>query len=186
MDVLSSKLEGCLIVEPKVHEDERGFFMETYHAERYKKLLGIELDFVQDNFSRSIKGVLRGLHFQKNNPQGKLVQVYEGAVLDAVVDIRLNSPTYGKSQSFLLSEENKRQLWVPPGFAHGFLVLSEVVNFTYKCTDFYDPLDEGVIDCLDPNLKIDWPSGMDFIRSTKDNSAQSFKEFSETLNKENH
>jgi len=157
MQVIKTKLAGVLIIEPKIFGDHRGFFKETFNAERYKELAGIDLIFLQDNHSRSCKGVLRGLHFQKTKPQGKLVSVTRGAVYDVAADINLESSTYGQYVGVELSEDNHRQLWVPPGYAHGFLVISDEVDFVYKCTDYYDPTDEGGIawDC--PLLNIDWP-----------------------------
>jgi dTDP-4-dehydrorhamnose 3,5-epimerase len=146
-----------VIIEPKVFGDERGFFLETFHTSRYADLAGISLPFVQDNFSRSLKGVLRGLHFQKTKPQGKLISVVRGEVYDVAVDIRKGSSTFGQWVGVILSEENKKQLWVPPGFAHGFAVLSEIADFYYKCTDYYDPSDEGSILWNDPDLAISWP-----------------------------
>ena len=137
--------------------DERGFFLETFHAARYAESAGINLPFVQDNHSRSSKGVLRGLHFQKTKPQGKLVRVVRGEVYDVAVDIRANSKTFGKWEAVILSEHNKLQFWVPPGFAHGFVVLSDIADFEYKCTDFYDSTDEGSILWSDPDLGIQWP-----------------------------
>lgn len=157
MNVIKTKLKDCVIIKPKIFGDERGFFLETFQAERYSDLAGITLPFVQDNHSRSEKGVLRGLHFQKTKPQGKLVRVVQGAVYDVAVDIRKNSKTYGQWEAIILSEENKTQLWVPPGFAHGFVVLSETADFEYKCTDYFDPLDEGSILWNDPDLSIPWP-----------------------------
>ncbi|NLW03642.1 MAG: dTDP-4-dehydrorhamnose 3,5-epimerase [Pseudomonadaceae bacterium] len=157
MKVLETILAGVKIIEPQVFGDHRGFFKETYSAKRYQALLGIELPFVQDNHSRSRKGVLRGLHFQKTKPQGKLVGVTRGAVYDVAADINPESPTYGQYVGVELSEDNHRQLWVPPGYAHGFCVLSDEVDFVYKCTDYYDPSDEGGVawDC--PLLNIQWP-----------------------------
>lgn len=157
MQVIRTKLAGVLIIEPKVFGDHRGFFKETFNAERYKELAGIDLTFVQDNHSRSRKGVLRGLHFQKTKPQGKLVSVTRGAVYDVAADINPESPTYGQYVGVELSEDNHRQLWVPPGYAHGFVVVSDEVDFVYKCTDYYDPSVEGGVawDC--PLLNIDWP-----------------------------
>lgn len=157
MQVIQTNLAGVLIIEPKVFGDHRGFFKETFNAERYKELAGIDLTFVQDNHSRSRKGVLRGLHFQKIQPQGKLVSVTRGAVYDVAADINLASPTYGQYVGVELSEDNHRQLWVPPGYAHGFVVISDEVDFVYKCTDYYDPSDEDGVawDC--PLLNIDWP-----------------------------
>jgi dTDP-4-dehydrorhamnose 3,5-epimerase len=157
MNVIKTKLKDCVIIEPKVFGDERGFFLETFHADRYADLAGISLPFVQDNHSRSSKGVLRGLHFQKTKPQGKLVRVVRGEVYDVAVDIRQGSPTYGQWEAVILSEENKAQFWVPPGFAHGFVVLSETADFEYKCTDYYDPSDEGSLLWNDPDLNIPWP-----------------------------
>ncbi len=156
MKVEKTKLNGLLIITPEIFEDERGFFLESFNADRYKKA-GINLDFVQDNHSRSCKGVLRGLHFQKTKPQGKLVRVVRGEVYDVAVDIRSGSPTYGQWEAIILSEENKKQVWIPPGFAHGFLVLSETADFEYKCTDYYDPSDEGSLLWNDPHLNIPWP-----------------------------
>jgi dTDP-4-dehydrorhamnose 3,5-epimerase len=157
MNVIKTKLKDCVIIEPKVYGDKRGFFLETFQADRYADLAGITLSFVQDNQSRSLKGVLRGLHFQKTKAQGKLVRVVRGEVYDVAVDIRSGSPTYGQWEAVILSEKNKIQFWVPPGFAHGFVVLSETVDFEYKCTDYYDPSDEGSLLWSDPDLNIPWP-----------------------------
>lgn len=157
MNVIKTKLKDCVIIEPKVFGDQRGFFLETFQTNRYADLAGITMPFVQDNHSRSSKGVLRGLHFQKTKPQGKLVRVVQGEVYDVAVDIRQGSTTYGQWEAVILSEENKTQLWVPPGFAHGFLVLSETADFEYKCTDYYDPSDEGSILWSDHELNIPWP-----------------------------
>ena len=157
MNVIKTKLKDCVIIKPKVFGDERGFFLETFQADRYASHVGITLPFVQDNHSRSSKGVLRGLHFQKTKPQGKLVRVVRGEVYDVVVDIRQGSLTYGQWEALILSEENKTQFWVPPGFAHGFVVLSEIADFEYKCTDYYDPSDEGSLLWNDPDLNIPWP-----------------------------
>ncbi len=157
MKVIKTPLIDCVVIEPQVYSDQRGFFLETFQAARYADEAGIELAFVQDNHSRSARGVLRGLHFHKSKPQGKLVRVVGGEVFDVAVDIRPQSETFGQSMSIILSAENKKQLWVPPGFAHGFLVLSEFAAFEYKCTDYYDPSDEGHILWNDPQLAIDWP-----------------------------
>ena len=157
MNVIKTKLKDCVIIEPKVFGDERGFFLETFQSERYSKLANINLPFVQDNYSRSSKGVLRGLHFQKTKPQGKLVRVVRGKVFDVAVDMRQESSTFGKWEAVVLSGENKTQFWVPPGFAHGFVVMSDVADFEYKCTDYYDSSDEGSILWNDPDLKIPWP-----------------------------
>lgn len=157
MNIVQTSLQDCVIIEPKVFRDERGFFLETFHTSRYADLAGISLPFVQDNYSRSSKGVLRGLHFQKTKLQGKLVSVVRGEVYDVAVDIRKGSSTFGQWVGVILSEENKKQLWVPPGFAHGFVALSEIADFEYKCTDYYDPSDEGSILWNDPDLAIGWP-----------------------------
>ena len=172
MNVIKTKLDGCVIIEPKVFGDERGFFLETFQAERYISEAGITLPFVQDNHSRSSKSVLRGLHFQKTKPQGKLVRVVRGQVYDVAVDIRKGSPTYGQWEGLILSEENKTQLWVPPGFAHGFVVLSDTADFEYKCTDYYDPSDEGSILWNDSDLHIPWPIDNPIL-SNKDARADS-------------
>lgn len=157
MNVIKTKIKDCVIIEPKIFGDNRGFFLETFQSERYAKLAQITLPFVQDNHSRSSKGVLRGLHFQQTKPQGKLVRVVRGQVYDVAVDIRQDSPTYGQWEAVILSEENKTQFWVPPGFAHGFVVLSETADFEYKCTDYYDPSDESSLLWNDPDLNIPWP-----------------------------
>ena len=157
MKITKTKLKDCLIIEPKIFGDNRGFFLETFQVDRYSELANINLTFVQDNYSRSSKGVLRGLHFQKKKTQGKLVRLVRGDVYDVAVDIRRESPTFGHWEGVILSEENKIQFWVPPGFAHGFVVLSDVADFEYKCTDYYDPADEGSILWEDPDLNIPWP-----------------------------
>jgi dTDP-4-dehydrorhamnose 3,5-epimerase len=175
MKVIETKLPGVVIIEPKVFGDERGFFLETFQQDRYRDLAGIELDFVQDNHSRSAKGVLRGLHFQKNKPQGKLVRVVSGEVFDVAVDINPQSPTYGQYEGVILSDYNKRQFWVPPGYAHGFLVLSDSADFEYKCTDYYDPSDEGCLLWSDPTVAICWPLSSPTL-SAKDAAAPSLKE----------
>jgi len=171
MKVSHSKLKGCVIIAPRVFGDERGFFLETFQTVRYQEEAGIDLAFVQDNHSRSAKGVLRGLHFQKTKPQGKLVRVVRGEVYDVAVDIRKGSPTFGEWEGVILSEDNKKQFWVPPGFAHGFVVLSDMADFEYKCTDYYDPNDEGCILWSDPGLDIPWPIENPIL-STKDESAK--------------
>jgi dTDP-4-dehydrorhamnose 3,5-epimerase len=171
MKISHSKLKGCVIIEPRVFGDDRGFFLETFQAARYKQEAGIDLPFVQDNHSRSARGVLRGLHFQKTKPQGKLVRVVRGEVYDVAVDIRKGSATFGEWEGVILSEDNKKQFWVPPGFAHGFVVLSDTADFEYKCTDYYDPSDEGSILWSDPDLDIPWPIANPVL-STKDESAK--------------
>ncbi len=158
MDVHRTALAGVLVIEPRVFRDDRGFFIETYHANRYADV-GIDLPFVQDNHSRSRQGTLRGLHFQRTRPQGKLVRVVEGEVLDVAADIDPASPTYGQWVAVSLSADNFRQLYVPPGYAHGFYVVSETTQLEYKCTDFYDPADEGGVMWDDPVLGIEWPTG---------------------------
>ena len=175
MKVTESGIKGVFIIEPDIYEDDRGFFMETFHNERYRKLLGINLDFVQDNISRSSKNVLRGMHFQKNYPQGKIVKASRGEILDVVVDLRKGSPTYGAWESFKLSEQNKLQVWIPPGFAHGFLVMSDSADFEYKCTEYYHPEDEHCLMWNDPEVKIDWPTN-DPILSEKDKKGLSLKD----------
>ena len=153
--VTKAPIEGLYIIEPTVHGDERGYFMETYNK-RDMEEAGLTMDFVQDNQSTSVKGVLRGLHFQKQYPQGKLVRVIKGRVLDVAVDLRANSKTYGKWFGVELSEENKKQFYVSEGFAHGYLVLSDTAEFCYKVTDFYHPGDEGGLAWNDPAIGIDW------------------------------
>jgi dTDP-4-dehydrorhamnose 3,5-epimerase len=156
MNVLRCQLDGLLMFEPKVFGDARGFFLETWNERRYREA-GIHGTFVQDNLSFSRRGILRGLHFQNPNPQGKLLQVLQGEVFDVAVDIRRNSPTFGRWHGERLSSENKRQFYVPPGFAHGFVVLSEIALFHYKCTHSYSPKDELAIRWDDPDIGIDWP-----------------------------
>jgi len=156
MKITETKLAGVLIIEPLVFGDSRGFVKETFQAERYREA-GIEYTFVQDNYSRSQKGVLRGLHCQITKPQGKLVSCPKGAVFDVAVDIDPESTTYGQYVGVELTEDNHKQLWVPPGYAHGFCVLSETADFQYKCTDYYDPSDEGGVIWNDPDVAIEWP-----------------------------
>ncbi len=156
MEVIDTIIADVKIIQPRVFGDSRGFFLETFQADRYAELAGITLPFVQDNHSRSTRGVLRGLHFQRSRPQGKLVRCVKGEVLDVAVDIRQDSPTFGRWVAEILSEDNKRQLWIPPGLAHGFVVLSETADFEYKCTDYYDPSAEGCLIWNDPDLGIDW------------------------------
>lgn len=151
-----TSIEGVYIIEPKVFGDERGYFMESYSKKGFEEI-GINVDFVQDNQSSSSKGVLRGLHFQTENTQAKLVRVLSGKVFDVAVDLREGSKTYGKWEGVILSEENKKMFYVPEGFAHGFLVLSETAEFAYKCTDFYNPKAEGGLLYNDPDVGIKWP-----------------------------
>lgn len=154
--VTKAQIEGLYVIEPKLYSDYRGYFMETYNKQDLAEA-GLNMTFVQDNQSMSIKGVLRGLHFQINHPQGKLVRVIKGRVFDVAVDIRKDSPTYLHWYGVELSEENKKQFYISPGFAHGFLVLSDVAEFCYKCTDFYHPEDEGGIAWNDPTINVVWP-----------------------------
>ena len=156
MKVIDTEIADLKWIEPQVFGDDRGFFLETFQAERYAEA-GITRNFVQDNHSRSVKNVLRGLHFQKTKPQGKLVRVVSGAVFDVAVDIRPDSPDFGKWAGAILSAENKHQCWIPPGLAHGFLVLSDSADFEYKCTGYYDPNDEGCLIWNDPDVGIEWP-----------------------------
>lgn len=156
MRVVETALPGVLIIEPAVFKDSRGFFKETFQAERYREA-GIELEFVQDNHSRSGRGVLRGLHFQVAKPQGKLVSCTQGAVFDVAVDVDPKSITFGTHVGIELTEDNHRQFWIPPGYAHGFCVLSATAEFQYKCTDFYDPSDQGGVIWNDPDIAIEWP-----------------------------
>ncbi len=167
-------INGCMIIEPDVFGDNRGFFLESYNRKKYKDI-GINFDFVQDNHSRSSKGVLRGLHMQLLKPQGKLVRVVSGEVFDVAVDLRKSSKTYLNWYSIILSSENKKQFWIPPGFAHGFLVLSEFADFEYKCTEYYDPDDEITIRWDDPLIGIKWPL-KDLIISEKDMNGSSIEE----------
>lgn len=156
MKVIPTALPGVVIIEPKIFPDARGFFVETYNKERYVAA-GIDIDFVQDNLSFSSKGVLRGLHYQKPHAQGKLVYVLQGEVWDVAVDIRHGSPTFGEWTAVTLSSENKKQFYIPPGFAHGFCVMSETALFTYKCTEFYHPECDGGFRWDDPEIGIEWP-----------------------------
>jgi dTDP-4-dehydrorhamnose 3,5-epimerase len=157
MEVTKTAIDGVLLLAPKVFGDSRGFFLESFNARVFAEATGLQLDFVQDNHSRSARHVLRGMHFQVNRPQGKLVRVVRGEVFDVAVDIRRDSPTYGRWVGERLSETNQRQLWVPPGLAHGFLVLSESADFLYKTTDYYEPVSERCLAWNDPGVGIDWP-----------------------------
>ncbi|WP_309888747.1 dTDP-4-dehydrorhamnose 3,5-epimerase [Archangium sp.] len=174
MKISETELPGVLLLEPKRFGDDRGFFVELFHAKRYTEA-GIPGPFVQDNFSRSAKGILRGLHFQQPHAQGKLVQVFAGAVYDVAVDIRRGSPTFGKWVGVELSADNRRQLWVPAGFAHGFCVLSESADFHYKCTELYSPASEHGIAWNDPDLGIPWPVKSPLL-SPKDSAAPRLKD----------
>ena len=173
-------IEGLKVITPTVFGDGRGYFMETYHYDDYRAA-GIDQVFVQDNQSSSVKGVLRGLHFQIRYPQDKLVRVIRGEVFDVVVDIREGSKTYGQWFGVILSEENKKQFFIPKNFAHGFFVLSDYAEFTYKCSDFYHPNDEGGICWNDPEIGIDWPipEGMNLVMSDKDQKWAGLSAFTE-------
>lgn len=179
MKITATELPEVLLIEPDVFGDSRGFFIETWHREKYADQ-GLDVDFVQDNHSRSSKGVLRGLHYQLEQPQGKLVRVVSGAVLDVAVDVRKGSPTFGRWVSAELTEENQHQLYIPPGFAHGFCVLTDSADFLYKCSDFYAPQYECGILWNDPDIGIDWP-GSDFKISAKDAKNSCLKEMNEQL-----
>ena len=172
---IKTEIEGVYIIEPKVFGDERGYFMETYKKSDFDEA-GLVYDFVQDNESKSKKGVLRGLHFQKNFPQAKLVRVLEGEVYDVAVDLRKNSPTYGKYVGVRLSAENKRMFMIPRGFAHGFLVLSETAKFTYKCDEVYHPEDEGGFIWDDEDVNVAWPFKENVLLSDKDKLLPKFKD----------
>ncbi|TSD55131.1 dTDP-4-dehydrorhamnose 3,5-epimerase [Variovorax sp. KBS0712] len=175
MKVTQTAIADVLLIEPKVFGDARGFFFESFNQKAFDEAVGQRVDFVQDNHSRSTKGVLRGLHYQVQQPQGKLVRVVRGAVFDVAVDIRRSSPTFGQWVGSELSEDNHRQLWVPPGLAHGFLVLSESADFLYKTTDYYAPAHERCIAWNDPTLAIEWPdTGIAPKLSAKDAAAPPF------------
>jgi dTDP-4-dehydrorhamnose 3,5-epimerase len=174
MQVIPTDIPDVLILEPKVFGDDRGFFMESFNRRAFAEQTGLDLDFVQDNHSRSVKHVLRGLHYQIQQPQGKLVRVAVGSILDVAVDLRKGSPTFGRWASCELSAENKRQLWVPPGFAHGFLVLSDSADVLYKATDYYAPQYERSLLWNDPEVGIPWPLTADPILSAKDQAGQLF------------
>lgn len=179
MKIIPTAIPGVILIEPDVFGDSRGFFMETWHAQKYAEA-GLDIPFIQVNHSRSSQGVLRGLHYQLEQPQGKLVRVSHGAVFDVAVDIRKGSPTFGQWVGYELSGENFRQLYIPPGFAHGFCVLSESADFIYKCTDFYAPEYEHCIRWNDPDIGIKWP-GDDFLVSEKDGQAALLKDLDEYL-----
>lgn len=168
MKVTATAIPDVLVLEPRVFEDNRGFFLESYNQKRFDDAVGRNVHFLQDNHSRSVRHVLRGLHYQIHQPQGKLVHVIAGEVFDVAVDLRRSSPTFGKFVSMMLSAANKKQLWIPEGFAHGFLVLSEAAEFLYKTTDYYAPQDERCVIWNDPAIGIDWPKDGEPILSAKD------------------
>ena len=182
MEVIPTRIPDVLILEPRVHGDARGFFLESFNAQTFHGVTGMDVTFVQDNHSRSSRGVLRGLHYQIRHPQGKLVRVSHGSVFDVAVDLRRSSPTFGQWVGAELSGENFRQLWIPPGFAHGFLVLSETADFLYKTTDYYAPEHERSLLWNDPQVGVDWPlDGLEVRLAPKDqsgivlNSAEAFE-----------
>lgn len=172
MKKTETRIPGCFVLDPVVHGDERGFFVESWNDRTFTEL-GLDLTFVQDNHSRSGRGVLRGLHYQVENPQGKLVRVTRGSVFDVAVDLRASSRTFGEWFGTELSESNKRMMWVPPGFAHGFLVLTDIADFQYKCTEYYSPKNDRGIRWNDPDIGIQWPldDGLEPILSEKDGVA---------------
>ena len=176
MIITPTALSDVLLIEPKVFGDARGFFFESYNRHAFAEASGLDVDFVQDNHSRSAQGVLRGLHYQIQQPQGKLVRVVAGAVFDVAVDIRKASPTFGQWVGIELSAENKKMIWVPPGFAHGFLVLSESAEFLYKTTDYYAPSHERAIAWNDPDIGIAWPLAAAPLLSAKDQAGRRLKE----------
>jgi dTDP-4-dehydrorhamnose 3,5-epimerase len=176
LNFIKTNIPEVIIIEPKVFGDDRGFFYESFSQARFEQAVGRPVNFVQDNHSKSAKNVLRGLHYQIQQTQGKLVRVTQGAVLDVAVDIRKSSPTFGQHVVCELSAENKRQLWVPEGFAHGFLVLTETAEFLYKTTDYYAPEHERSLAWNDPTIGIQWPSTSAPLLSTKDQQAKALNE----------
>ena len=168
MKVAATAIPDVLLLEPTIHEDERGFFFESFNQKRFEDATGLNIRFVQDNHSRSVKRVLRGLHYQIRRPQGKLLRVTAGEVFDVAVDLRRSSPTFGKFVGMVLSAANKKQLWIPEGFAHGYLVLSDAAEVLYKTTDYYSPEDERCLIWNDPDVGIDWPKDGEPILSAKD------------------
>lgn len=179
MEIIKTPIDGIILVKPEIWKDRRGYFVETWQRERYEEA-GIKETFVQDNHSCSTYGVLRGLHYQKSYPQGKLVSVSYGSIFDVGVDIRPNSPTFGQWYGVELSQENQWQLWLAPGLAHGFVVTSEIAHFHYKCTEQYHPEDEAGIKWDDPTLGIDW-NIKNPVLSAKDAALPSFKEYVEKI-----
>lgn len=172
MKIIPTSIPDVLIIEPKVFGDERGFFFESFNQAKFESFIGRQVNFVQDNHSKSVKNVLRGLHYQIQQPQGKLVRVVQGEVFDVAVDIRKSSPTFGKWVGEVLSADNKKQLWVPEGFAHGFVVLSEFAEFLYKTTDYYAPEFERSIVWNDPTIAVKWPISGEPTLSAKDQQAK--------------
>jgi dTDP-4-dehydrorhamnose 3,5-epimerase len=180
MERLPTRLEGLVLLAPRVFGDERGFFMETWRADAWTSA-GVPSSFVQDNHSRSRRGTLRGIHFQTHPGQGKLVRCARGKVLDVVVDLRHGSPTFGEWESFELDDEHGRQLWIPVGFGHGFCVLSDVADFVYKCTNYYDAATEAGIRFDDPDVGVAWPSDFELLYSERDRTAPRLAEIAEEL-----
>jgi len=180
MQRLQTRLDGLVHLAPAVHGDARGFFVETFRADTAQRY-GIPTDFVQDNHSRSRQGTLRGIHFQTHPGQGKLVRVARGRVFDVVVDLRRSSPTFGEWEGVVLDDENGGMLWIPVGFGHGFLVLSEVADFVYKCTNYYDPATEAGIRFDDPEVGVEWPSEVELLYSERDATAPLLSEIADTL-----
>ena len=176
LKVTPTSLPEVLVIEPRVFGDDRGFFFESYNRAAFAKATGLELDFVQDNHSRSVQGVLRGMHYQIRQPQGKLVRIVSGRVFDVAVDMRRSSPRMGRWAGVELSAENKKQLWIPPGFAHGFLVLSESADFLYKTTDYYAPEHERCVIWSDPDIGIRWPLEGQPTLAPKDQAGKALKE----------
>ena len=176
MKIIPTSLPEVLIIEPQVFGDSRGFFYESFNARKFTELTGVQAEFVQDNHSKSGKNILRGLHYQIQHPQGKFVRVVSGEVFDVAVDIRKSSPNFGKWEGIILSAENKRQLWIPPGFAHGFVVLSEQAEFLYKTTDYWAPEYERCLAWNDPEIGIDWPISEAPLLSAKDQVGKSLSE----------
>jgi dTDP-4-dehydrorhamnose 3,5-epimerase len=179
MDRLPTRLDGLVLLAPAVHGDERGFFMETFRADAWAAQ-GVPIEFVQDNHSRSRRGTLRGIHFQTHPGQGKLVRVARGRVLDVAVDLRRGSPTFGEWEAFELDDAAGHQLWIPVGFGHGFCVLSDVADFVYKCTAYYDPATEAGIAYDDPDVGVEWPD-IELLCSERDRTAPRLAEIAETL-----
>ena len=180
MQRLQTRLDGLVALAPTVHGDARGFFVETFRADTAQRY-GIPTAFVQDNHSRSRQGTLRGIHFQTHPGQGKLVRVARGRVFDVVVDLRRGSPTFGEWEGIVLDDENGAMLWIPVGFGHGFLVLSEVADFVYKCTNYYDPATESGIKFDDPDVGIEWPDEVELLYSQRDADAPTLAELADTL-----
>ena len=176
LHVTATAIPDLWVLEPQVYGDARGFFFESFNQQEFSRATGLNLNFVQDNHSRSAKGVLRGLHYQVQQPQGKLVRVVRGAVFDVAVDIRKNSNTFGQWVGMELSEDNHKQMWIPPGFAHGFVVLSDSADFLYKTTEYYAPQHERCIAWNDPAIGITWPSGLQPKLSAKDQVGKSLAE----------